>query len=84
MSISLLKESWVFKAMNQYREITHVIQKLQMLTQHWGRLLFTMGGSINLQKSFWYLIAWKWKHGKTTLATIAQTPVEMSLSAFPA
>jgi hypothetical protein len=39
------------------------IANLSTVAQHWERLLFTMGGSINMQKSFWYLVAWVWRNG---------------------
>jgi hypothetical protein len=65
---------------NNYQEIVAVVHPLATLAQHWGRLLFTTGGSINLQKSFWYLIAWRWKNGKPILATIPQAPLDISLT----
>jgi hypothetical protein len=65
---------------NHYREITGVIKNLKALAQHWERLLFTTGGSINIQKSFWYLIAWNWKTGTPTLATTAQFPADIALT----
>ncbi len=36
------------------------LQALQTLSQRWERSLFTTGGAINLLKSFWILMAWKW------------------------
>jgi hypothetical protein len=65
---------------NYREEIRHVIQKIHLLAQHWEKCLFSTGGCINLQKSFWYLVAWKWKNHKATLATIGQTPVELFLT----
>jgi hypothetical protein len=65
---------------NDKAELNHVIQKLRTLAQHWERLLFTTGGAINLQKSFWYLVAWHWKNGQPKLSTINDTPMEISLT----
>jgi hypothetical protein len=65
---------------NYREEIRHVVQKIHLLAQHWEKLLFSTGGSINLQKSFWYLVAWNWKNNKATLAMIGQTPVELLLT----
>jgi hypothetical protein len=55
---------------NYREEIQQVIQKLKNLAQHWERLLFSTGGALNLQKSFWYLVAWKWSSGRPKLADL--------------
>jgi hypothetical protein len=65
---------------NDSAEIRHIIHKLHQIAQHWERLRFSTGGSINLQKSFWYLIARQWKHGQSKLMTIAQQPMEILLT----
>ncbi len=65
---------------NQDAEIRHVVGKLQVLFQHWEKLLFTTGGVINLNKSFWYLMVWNWKSGNPTLATIPQVPASLMLT----
>jgi hypothetical protein len=57
-------------AVNQWKEVEHLVQKLTALGRHWERLLFTTGGAINFQKSHWYLMQWLWKHGIPRLATI--------------
>jgi hypothetical protein len=59
----------------QHAEIIHIVNKLKRLAQHWEKLLFTTGGAINLQKRFWYLIAWQWKNGQPKLVTIPQDPI---------
>jgi hypothetical protein len=46
-----------------------VIANLQFLGQKWERLLFTTGGAINLQKSFWILMSWDWSKGRAILST---------------
>jgi hypothetical protein len=50
-------------------DLNQVVQQLQTLAQHWERLLFTTGGALNLQKSFWYLLSWEWKNGHPKLVT---------------
>jgi hypothetical protein len=39
------------------------------VAQHWEKLLFSTGGAINMQKSFWYLMAWVW-NGVPSLVTM--------------
>jgi hypothetical protein len=70
----------VTEAENDESEIRHVVHKLKQLAQHWERLLFSTGGAINLQKGFWYLMAWQENKGKSKLATIAQQPAEILLT----
>jgi hypothetical protein len=65
---------------NYREEITQVVQHLTRLAQHWERLLFTMGGAINIQKSFWYLIAWNWGTSQPKMATITHNPITLSLT----
>lgn len=36
------------------------ISRLKNLAQQWEHLLFATGGAMCLNKSFWYLISWKW------------------------
>jgi hypothetical protein len=43
---------------NIRQEILQVVQQLKTLAQQWKRLLFSTGGAINFQKSFWYLPTW--------------------------
>jgi len=49
--------------------IQSAVDNLSNLGQSWERGLFSTGGAINLQKSFWVLLAWKWKAGKASLLT---------------
>jgi hypothetical protein len=42
---------------------------LRQLVQKWERLLFSTGGAINLQKSFWVLMGWHWENGKSIVTT---------------
>jgi hypothetical protein len=43
------------------------IANLTSLGQTWERGLFTTGGAINLQKSFWVLMSWRWQKGSALL-----------------
>ena len=65
---------------NHRLEILHVIKNLHKLSQHWERLLFSTGGALNLQKSFWYLFSWHWTQGKPTSATVRSTPTTLCLT----
>jgi hypothetical protein len=61
-------------------ENKEVILSLTTIAQHWERLLFTTGGAINMQKSFWYLIAWVWTNGVPKLVTTKTAPGIMELT----
>jgi hypothetical protein len=65
---------------NQKQENIHNILGLKQLAQHWERLLFTTVGALNLQKSFWYLITWKWKGGVPRLANINHSRMTLALT----
>jgi hypothetical protein len=67
-------------ATNDSMDNRATIQALSTLAQHWERLLFSTGGAINMQKSFWYLMAWTWKNGIPSLAPISQAPGDMHLT----
>jgi hypothetical protein len=43
------------------------VDNLKKLSQSWERGLFSTGGAINLQKSFWVLMSWKWCNGTAFL-----------------
>jgi len=62
-------------------DLDAVLQSLQQMAQSWERLLFTTGGALNLQKSFWVLVSWEWKNGVARMSTIQQTPGELQLTA---
>jgi hypothetical protein len=57
------------------------IANLHKLAQRWERLLFSTGGAINLQKSFWILLTWQWKNGEVKLNTPEQDPAQLHLTA---
>ncbi len=57
------------------------IDGLRLLAQQWERLLFATGGAICLNKSFWYLMSWKWSQaGSATLRTISSAPGTLFLT----
>jgi len=43
--------------------------------------LFTTGGAINLQKSFWILLTWQWWKGIAKLSIPTQEPAQLLLTA---
>lgn len=67
-------------ASNMSLENSKTIRSLNTIAQHWERLLFSTGGAINMQKSFWYLLAWVWKNGTPKLVTTKSAPGEMELT----
>jgi hypothetical protein len=56
-------------------------QQLNLLGQEWERLLFSTRGVLNLSKCFWFLITWKWVGSTAKLATIAQSPASLHMTA---
>lgn len=36
------------------------LYRLHNIAQEWERLLFSTGGALNLQKSFWFVFSWEW------------------------
>ncbi len=69
------------EAQNKTEDISHTVQRLTTLGQHWERLLFSMGGAINMQKSFWYLMAWTWKNGQAKLLPPSQIQDTLNMTA---
>ena len=62
----------------------HTAQKLskfiEEIAQEFARKLFSTGGSLSLNKYFWYLISWQWhEDGSATMYTIKDTPAEILL-----
>jgi len=65
----------------QAMQVQEVLQGIKHMAQSWERLLFTMGGAINLQKSSWSLLTWKWNKGVAKLSTNLQSPADLTLTA---
>jgi hypothetical protein len=53
---------------------------LTELAQKWERLLYSTGGALNLQKSFWFTMTWQWRNGTASLATATQRPGELRMT----
>jgi hypothetical protein len=53
---------------------------LQTLAQGWERLLYSTGGALNLQKCFWFVLAWRWTNGNASLHSKKTLPgaIEMT------
>jgi len=56
------------------KDFQSTLSLLAELAQEWKRLLYSTGGALNLQKSFWFTMTWKWRNGTASLATTAQRP----------
>jgi hypothetical protein len=63
-------------ALNANQMIT--LRKMTNIGQRWERLLFSTGGALNLQKSFWILLTWSWKNGH--LVAKDQHPLQLKLT----
>jgi hypothetical protein len=61
-------------------EILQLVTQLAQLGQHWEKLLFPTLGTINFQKSFWYVMHWTWKHGVAKLIPPLTTPYTLKLT----
>lgn len=70
----------IAESLNNKKELEHIITKLKILAQHWEELLFTTGGAINFQKSFWYLLSWSWENGVPQLNKIIHSPGTIELT----
>ena len=53
---------------------------LQTLAQRWEKLLYSTGGALNLSKCFWFLLSWRWVHGKPVLQTSSTAPATLQMT----
>jgi len=81
MTSSYLWQSNLSEEKNRKQDFRHTLSHLQIIAQHWECLLFTTGGALNLHKCFWYSMSWKQTKGYPTLASIPQTPGNLTLTA---
>jgi hypothetical protein len=51
------------------------MEEIQKGVNEWGMLVQAMGGSLKQSKSFWYLLLWKFVHGKPTLKSELELPM---------
>jgi hypothetical protein len=65
---------------NQKNHMVSAVSNLTSLAQRWERLLFTTGGALNLQKSYWHLMAWHWKGGSAKLNIPSATSQQLFLT----
>ncbi len=68
-------------AQNNTEDICHTVTQFTTLGQHWETLHFSTGGAINMQKTFWYLMAWSGKNGQVKLIAASKTPDTLDLTA---
>lgn len=66
---------------NQEQHKKSALENLTTLGQRWERLLFTTGGALNLHKSCWTLMAWKWTNGVAHLETPNNSSTSLLLTA---
>jgi hypothetical protein len=66
---------------NQTCHKNETIQNLNTLSKKWEWLLFTTGGAINLKKSHWILMSWKWSNGTASLEAPVATSPQLLLTA---
>lgn len=69
-----------FRHPDSTQDTQEVVKGLQYMAQSWEKLLFSTGGALNLQKSFWTLISWKWEKGIAKMSTPAQEPADLLLT----
>jgi hypothetical protein len=58
------------------QQFQSTLPALTKLAQEWERLLYSTDGGLNLQKSFWFTMAWQWRNGIASLVTTNQCPGE--------
>jgi hypothetical protein len=73
---SLPNEPHQVSQVDQVLHSKSALQNLQLVAQRWERSLFTVGGAINFQKSFWFIFHWKWKEG---VARLIPPPEDLKL-----
>ncbi len=59
--------------------IKNVISNMQRALDVWGGLIRATGGTLVLEKTFWYLIDFEWRHGKWTYAGIDDLPATLTM-----
>mmetsp|Transcript_22670 Transcript_22670/g.32458 ORF Transcript_22670/g.32458 Transcript_22670/m.32458 type:complete len:1353 (-) Transcript_22670:2923-6981(-) len=62
------------------RQTQQVVRDINLLAQHYERLLTATGGALNIQKCHWQLLTWIWTDGSARLATIEESPGEIKLT----
>ena len=57
-----------------------MIERLTIIAQHWEKLLYYSGGSLNLKKCSWYVMYWEWIEGRPRLRPIETTDPQVTLT----
>jgi hypothetical protein len=57
-----------------------LVSNLQRLAQEWEHLLFSTGGALNLDKCFWFWLAWRWHQGKAKLHTMKTSKHDLRMT----
>jgi len=70
---SIPQESHHVSTVDQISQSKSAVENLQQLAQSWEKALFSTGGAINFQKSFWFLFHWQWKNGVAKLVSPPDT-----------
>ena len=61
--------------------VIKLTSEMEEISQNFERKLFSTGGSLNLQKCFWYLISWRLEEdGIATMVTKDQSPSEIFMT----
>jgi hypothetical protein len=71
--LSLPIEPHQVASVDQLLHSRSALENLKLLAQSWERALYTIGGAINFQKSFWFLFRWRWKNGVAKLVSLPDT-----------
>ena len=58
---------------------TQICNKFENIAQTWEQLLFSSGGLLSLDKTFWWLIWWDWTNGEPELANKNKLPLEATI-----
>jgi hypothetical protein len=61
-------------------ELSTLVANLQRLAQEWECLLFSTGGALNLEKCFWFLLAWSWDKGRAKIHNLVSAPGDLSMT----
>ena len=55
--------------------ISTLVQSMNVMAQTWERLLWVLGGGLNLKKCYWFAVSWKWtKTGEPSMEMILDNP----------
>ncbi len=64
----------------EIQEEEELFPLLQSLAQQWERLLYSTSGALNLQKCFWFILAWWWTSRHATSHTNSNLPGSIEMT----